>query len=189
MRVVGGVESPSRFLARAGATQPDVAVVDASVATSGLTDLLGRLAEGNPATKVLFVSETQDAAVLLDALDAGALGVVTRDSCCRQLVAAVRAVHRGEAFVPPQMLGALLSQLIGRRRGRETSMRKVSQLSPREREVLGLLARGADTRVIASTLCISHDTARTHVQNVLRRLGVHSRLEAVALVSVSGWSQ
>jgi DNA-binding CsgD family transcriptional regulator len=81
------------------------------------------------------------------------------------------------------MLGDLIERLSGRHNGREQARRLVSSLTRREREILGLLAQGADNEAMADELFISPQTARTHVQNVLAKLGVHSRLEAAAFVN------
>jgi DNA-binding NarL/FixJ family response regulator len=99
-----------------------------------------------------------------------------------ELITAIRALYRGEAMVPPMMLGPLLAALIRRRREQAAIMQRLSGLTRREREVLLLVCRGADSRTIAEELVISPETARTHVQNVLSKLGVHSRLEAAALI-------
>jgi two-component system nitrate/nitrite response regulator NarL len=84
------------------------------------------------------------------------------------------------------MLGPLLKRLIVRRREQDEALRRMSRLTRREREVLALLAEGADNDGIAQALVISPQTARTHIQNVLSKLGVHSRLEAAAFVVQNG---
>jgi DNA-binding NarL/FixJ family response regulator len=84
------------------------------------------------------------------------------------------------------MLGPLLTHLIRRHREEEEARRRLRDLTRREREVLALLAEGTDNDAIAQRLVISPETARTHVQNVLHKLGVHSRLEAAAFVLQNG---
>jgi DNA-binding NarL/FixJ family response regulator len=84
------------------------------------------------------------------------------------------------------MLGPLLSDLLDQRRDHESALIKLGDLSPREREVLALVARGAKTSAIGEALFISPETARTHIQNILTKLGVHSRLEAAAFVIENG---
>ena len=84
------------------------------------------------------------------------------------------------------MLGALLQRLIHRRRERDEALKRMAKLTRREREVLALLAQGADNDGIAQHLVISPETARTHIQNVLGKLDVHSRLEAAAFVTQNG---
>jgi DNA-binding NarL/FixJ family response regulator len=84
------------------------------------------------------------------------------------------------------MLGSLLERLIRRRQEHDEAVRRLSRLTTREREVLTLLAQGGDNDSIAQVLVISPQTARTHIQNVLVKLGVHSRLEAAALAIHNG---
>ena len=84
------------------------------------------------------------------------------------------------------MLGDLLGRLMWRRHEQDEVLQRIARLTRRERDVLGLLAGGARTEAIAETLVISPQTARTHVQNILGKLGVHSRLEAAALVNQAG---
>jgi DNA-binding NarL/FixJ family response regulator len=103
-----------------------------------------------------------------------------------QLIHVTRAVRRGETIVPSTMLGNLLTRLMRRRQEQDEAYRHISRLTPREREVLRLLVEGRGTEAIAMTLVISPQTARTHIQNILAKLGVHSRLEAAALVNETG---
>jgi DNA-binding NarL/FixJ family response regulator len=135
---------------------------------------------------VIVFSGQEDERVLLEALEAGAAGYLSKESPLAELIEATRAVHRGEALVPPRMLGAVLQRLIQRRRERDAALRRLGGLTRREREVLGWLAQGADNDEIARHLVISPETARTHIQNLLGKLGAHSRLEAAAFVIQNG---
>ena len=98
-------------------------------------------------------------------------------------------VHRGDTLVPPTMLGPLLTGLLRRKRDHDEAFERITRLTVREREVLALLAQGSDNDSIARALVISPQTARTHIQNILGKLGVHSRLEAAAFVTRSGMLQ
>lgn len=124
--------------------------------------------------------------MLLEVLDAGANGYLTRDAPLAELIRATRAVHGGETLVPPKMLGPLLSSLLRRKRDQDRAFERLARLTVREREVLALLAQGSDNDGIARALVISPQTARTHIQNILGKLEVHSRLEAAAFVTRSG---
>jgi DNA-binding NarL/FixJ family response regulator len=135
---------------------------------------------------VIVFSGQEDERVLLEAMEAGASGYLSKEAPLADLINAARAVHRGEALVPPRMLGALLQRIIHRRRERDEALKRMTNLTRREREVLGFLALGADNDMIAQRLVISPETARTHVQNVLGKLHVHSRLEAAAFVTQNG---
>jgi DNA-binding NarL/FixJ family response regulator len=119
---------------------------------------------------------------LFDAMQAGANGYLTKGIPLAKLIEAMRAVLRGETIVPPAMLGDLLSQLVQSKERQNEVLRRISRLTRREREVLALLVEGADNDLVAQRLVISPETARTHIQNILSKLDVHSRLEALALV-------
>jgi DNA-binding NarL/FixJ family response regulator len=127
------------------------------------------------------LTSEEDLVALVDALRAGANGYLTKETSLEELVDAARAVARGEVVVPPQMLGQLVMTLV-QQGGKKTddSIMTLSKLTRRERQVLALLADGSDKDAIARTLAISPQTARTHVQNILAKLGLHSRLEAAA---------
>lgn len=138
--------------------------------------------ESAKAAPVLVLARGQAEAVLLPALEAGALGVVAATSTYAELVDSVRVALRGEACIPRGMLGGLLHDLIERRRREDESLARYRRLSARERDVLGMLARGADVKDIATALVLSRQTIRSHVQHVLDKLDVHSRAEAVDFV-------
>jgi DNA-binding NarL/FixJ family response regulator len=98
----------------------------------------------------------------------------------------VRAAHQGEILIPPTMLLGLLSRLHQRRRQEDAAHVTFEPLTPREREVLQALARGLDNRDAAVQLKISPNTLRTHLQNVMGKLHVHSKLEAVVIALKHG---
>jgi two-component system, NarL family, nitrate/nitrite response regulator NarL len=126
---------------------------------------------------------------LLHAIESGAAGYVTGEGGLAGVAEAIRCITRGEAVVPPAMLGPLLRRLISRQREAAEAAERLVTLTPREREVLSLLVEGRDVDGIAAALFISPETARTHVQRVLRKLGVHSRLEAITLVATTGLAE
>ncbi len=132
-------------------------------------------------TKVLVAGELPDDQVLMAAVEAGADGYVTGDLGLTGLAGVLRRIAAGEAVVPPMMLGALLGTLVDRRQKRNEIAQRLRELSPRESQVLALMAEGADRYRIAEQLIISPETARTHVQRVISKLGARSRVEAIAL--------
>jgi DNA-binding NarL/FixJ family response regulator len=183
LEVVAESESSPKAVAAASQNQVDVAILDASLPWSGVS-AIGLFGEQAPACRLLFLAgNDDDEKSLTDVLEAGASGLLTRDRPFSELINAVRSVHRGEMFIPQHVLGPLVAELVRRRKDRNDALVRTAQLTPREREVLSLLAQGLDTSAIARSLVISPETARTHVQHVLCKLGVHSRLEAAALVA------
>ena len=136
-----------------------------------------------PECRIIILAAEADHQGLVNALEAGADGYLTKDCALSELIHAARAVHSGDVLIPGGMLGGLLSRLMRRRKTQEDALRRVWELTRREREVLSLLAEGEDNEGIAQVLVISPQTARTHIQNILGKLGVHSRLEAAAFVA------
>lgn len=186
LRVVADVRDGLRAVAEADRTRPDVALLHAALPNCDGISAIALIKERVPTCKVLVLTDEEDQNALTDALEAGANGYLTKDSPVGELIDAIRAVHRGETLVPARMLGRLFDGLIRHRRDQDAAIRLMSRLTRREREVLALLAEGAGNEVIAEALIISPETARTHIQNVLSKLGVHSRLEAATFVMQNG---
>jgi DNA-binding NarL/FixJ family response regulator len=166
--------------------RPDVVVLDANLPNCDGLETAREISREENASRVLIVAEREDDELLLRSVEAGAKGFVARSSPLPALIQTVRRVGRGEVGYPEHMLGELVDGLVMRRRDRDDATQRLSGLTRRERQVLALLAEGADNDDIARALVISPQTARSHVQNALRKLGVHSRLEAMAFVTRNG---
>jgi two-component system nitrate/nitrite response regulator NarL len=166
--------------------QPDIAVLDADLLECDGIRATSLIREQVPQCKVLLLSAFEDQASLLSALAAGASGFVAKTSPLSELIAAAKAISSGETIVPKRMLGTLLDGLLHRRRDQDEAIKRMNRLTKREKEVLLYLARGGGNEQIAERLVISRETARTHIQNILNKLGVHSRLEAAALALQNG---
>jgi two-component system NarL family response regulator len=167
-------------------TQPDVAILSVDLpGRSGIeasSTITGRVAD----CKTIVLASAGDEQILTDVVAGGASAYLPHDCSLSDLVDAVHAVARGETVVPPRMLGPLLTELLERRNDDDRALLRLSELSPREREVLALVVQGEKTRAIADSLVISRETARTHIQNILTKLDVHSRVEAAAFVTEHG---
>jgi two-component system, NarL family, nitrate/nitrite response regulator NarL len=161
-------------------------VVAGATLRDDLPGLCERLHGLDDAPRVLVVDGEGSDEMLLHTIESGAAGYVTGHGGLAGVTEAIHSIARGESVVPPAMLGTLLRRLIERQREAAQAAERLVTLTPREREVLALLADGRDAAGIASVLFISPETARTHVQRVLRKLGVHSRLEAITLVATTG---
>jgi len=162
-------------------TQPDLMVVDGDYFVSWLPTFIADVRAVAPDCKLLVLTSEQQLAPLIEALRAGANGFLTKEMSLEELVDAARTVAAGGVVVPQGMLSQLVRALLNQE-GRKTddSIMTLSKLTRRERQVLSLLADGYDKDAIALELAISPQTARTHVQNILAKLGLHSRLEAAA---------
>ena len=186
LRVVGETRDGPGTVEEVARTMPDVAVIGARLPKFDGIEATALIKERVPDCRVLVISEEEDLEILVAALEAGARGFLAWESPLHNLIGGVQTLHRGEVLVPPRMLGGLLSHLLRRRHEEEESARWLSRLTRREREVLSLLADGADNDRIAEAMFISPHTARTHVQNLIGKLGVHSRLEAAMFLSQGG---
>jgi DNA-binding NarL/FixJ family response regulator len=167
--------------------RPEVALV--SFALGGY-DGLGAAREIStavPECRVVMLAPRLETGTLVDAFEAGASGYLSKESPIAELVDAIRSVVDNGLLVPPGTLPELIRSLVSRRRDRDETVERYGKLTAREREVLTLLIEGSDNDTIGRALLISPQTARTHVQNILTKLRVHSRLEAAALVREISW--
>ncbi len=181
LRVVGMSSDGRRAIDDVDRLRPDVAILDANLA-NGDGIRAARTIRERSGTAVIVVADVADDELLLESVVAGATGFVSRDSPIETLVDATRALARGEAAIPPRMLPGLLANLLRRRRAQGVAVRAVSKLTRREKEILLMLAAGASNERMAERMVISPQTVRTHVQNLLRKLDLHSRVEAAAFV-------
>lgn len=186
LEVVAEARDGLQAVAEAERTVPDVALLDASLSNCDGLRAASMIRERVPRCQVVILTGKEEPGVLELALKIGARGYLTKGSRLTELLDVTRAVHRGDTLVPRKMLGDLLGRLMRRRYEQDEVLERISRLTRRERDVLSLLAAGARTEAIAEALVISPQTARTHIQNILGKLGVHSRLEAAALVNQSG---
>jgi DNA-binding NarL/FixJ family response regulator len=132
-------------------------------------------------TRVIMLSQTSEPSRIVAAIEAGARAWVRKDESVEHLLRVLRGVARGETWLPPTETGNVLSLLLRQRDGREDTDRLLALLTSREREVLACLAEGTARNQVAEQLNLKANTVRTHLQNIMAKLGVHSTLEAVAL--------
>jgi two-component system nitrate/nitrite response regulator NarL len=156
--------------------EPDLLLLDAGVALSGSPTLLERVLDERPGLKVLVLALELDLKLVVDAIGAGALGVILKSSTETTICDAVETALGAGGLEPKATLPRVFRQLVDAQHWLGES--PVNRLSLREREVLTLLGRGWSNESIGSVLYISPHTVRTHVQNILEKLEMHSRLEA-----------
>ena len=155
--------------------RPELVLVDAALGLDGSPNLVTRMLEACPEARVIVLGDDHDADLLLAAIRAGAAGVVGKTYGASTVLRVAGAVLDGEGAVPRSMLLELARRMVTRDR---TTDSPLSRLSPRERQVLALLSKGWDNARIGRDLFISQHTVRTHIQNILEKLGMHSKLEA-----------
>ncbi|MFF2651807.1 LuxR C-terminal-related transcriptional regulator [Streptomyces sp. NPDC058045] len=154
--------------------------------SGGGTALVAAAHAARPGTRCVVLAECDDAPRATAALAAGACGWVAKDCSLSRLLAVVRGVLRDETHLSPTLLTGVLRELTAARRHRSESEHLVASLTPREREVLRCMVAGLGRKAVAERLFLSPHTVRTHMQNVLGKLGVHSTLAAVALARRAG---
>jgi len=178
--VVGEAASGAEAIALAGELAPDLILLDLTMPDMDGIAALPRLREVAPAAEVVVLTASEDDGSLLAAIRAGAAGYLLKSEPPERIVGFLRGVVRGEAALSGAVARRLLDQVReGGRRGNDVPQRIAELLSARELEVLLLLDRHLGTDEIAQRLFISEHTVRSHVKNLLAKLGVSSRREAL----------
>ncbi|MCM2413626.1 response regulator transcription factor [Streptomyces sp. RKAG290] len=148
--------------------------------------LVAGVRAARPSVRTVVLAEKDDPRRAALALQAGAGGWVAKDCSLQRLLAVIRGVLRDETHLPAALLTGVLRELMAERKHRSESEELVESLTPREREVLRCMVAGLGRKAVAERLFLSPHTVRTHMQNVLGKLGVHSTLAAVALARRAG---
>ncbi len=182
MDVVGKGATIQEAVQSARVLQPDVVLLDVHMPDGSGVDAAARIKKDRPQTQVVILTSDEDEAVLRAAVQAGVTGYLSKQETAAQVVQAVRSASRGEALIAPYMLARLLHGM-----SQPNEPVPASPLTPRELAVLTELSLGHDNLLVARTLRMSPNTVRTHVQNILAKLGVHSKLEAVSKAVREGW--
>jgi DNA-binding NarL/FixJ family response regulator len=157
--------------------RPDVALIDIRLPDGTGIDLARELLSEDPAQAVILYTGDADAELLYDGLDTGARGYVLKAGSTEELVGAIERVAAGASYVDPRLDRILLSP---------RATEKVPALSPREREIMNLMAEGLTAERIGEQISVSVETVRTHVRNVIRKLQARNRVHAIALALERG---
>jgi DNA-binding NarL/FixJ family response regulator len=185
LEVVGAVAGGEEALERLGVLaaegrRPDVVLMDLKMAPMDGIESTRQIRARYPDVEVVSLTSFAEQERVRAALEAGASGYLLKEADPDEIAAAVRAAHRGEIQLDPAVTRPLITSLTQPRDD------LTSRLTPRERDVLGLLAAGKSNKEIAGDLVISERTARTHVSNLLGKLGVSSRTQAALLAVREG---
>ena len=173
LEVVGEAEDGRQAIDRAASLGPDVILMDLLMPNvDGLT-AIAEIKKARPEIEIVALTSFIEEEKVTAALEAGATGYLLKDAEAEEVAAAVRAAHAGEVRLDPEV-ARLLTQRLRRRPEQEP----VEPLTDREKEVIALLGRGASNKEIATQLFITERTARTHVSNILGKLGLASRTQA-----------
>jgi DNA-binding NarL/FixJ family response regulator len=170
--------SPQLFTA----SRADVVLLDGDFPDNAAFGLCQAMWQRGEPPRTILLSETSDPRHIVRAIEAGAAGWVRKDETLDRLIEVIHGVARGETWLPASDTGNVLRLLLRRPDpGRDGNSELLAGLTQREREVLVCLADGTGRRDMAQHLNMSPNTVRTHLQNVMAKLGVHSALEAVAV--------
>jgi DNA-binding NarL/FixJ family response regulator len=181
IELVGEAANAEEALALAPALRPDILLLDIDLPGMGGLQLLAELAPRLPQTKIVMLTVSSSERDLLDAVARGAAGYLTKDLSPEALLRTLRGTQRGELAMSRRFAARALRHFAdAARRGRVSvgAEDDLLALSPRENDVLAMLADGLTDREIANALTISPRTVETHVSNILHKLGVRNRAEA-----------
>jgi DNA-binding NarL/FixJ family response regulator len=184
--VMGHAQTAKSVAEAATRWRPDVVVLDEGVADGQLADLAARLLAPDLGARIVVTSATDDVYRAYESLRVGASAFVTKASGFDEMVRAIRGATRGETWIPPRLLTGVLAEFRSERAAPGHDNR-VQRLTEREREVLQCMMLGFGRARIAAELIVSINTVRTHTQNILSKLEVHSSLEAVSVALQAGF--
>jgi DNA-binding NarL/FixJ family response regulator len=154
--------------------KPDVVIVDIGMPSLNGLAATRQLVQQDPRCKVIVLTITDSDQVIREALDAGARGFVLKSDAARDLIAAVEALQRNRMFFTPRVNDLVLAGFLDHGNGATNTPPRLPRLTPREREVIQLLAEGKSSKEVACVLNLSTKTAETHRSNIMRKLGFHS---------------
>lgn len=188
--IVGEAGDGMEGVKRAAQLKPDVVLLDLHMPGLSGRDAAAMMTEEAPGTHVLMLTVSEDAEDLIAALRAGACGYLLKNIEAEALVAAVVRAAAGESVISPGMLGKLVQGVRGETPPKSAAppvvASELNKLSPREREILAFVARGHSNKEIARELDLAESTVKIHVQNILRKLGLASRVQAAVFAVEHG---
>lgn len=181
LEVVGTAEGVAEARGLAAELRPDLVLLDYHLPDGTGADAARAIREAVPAAVLVMLTADASDDAMISAIEAGVAGYVVKSEAIAGIAQAVRRAAAGEMLIPATVLTALLARLQQRRQHDARREQLKERLTPREAEILERMAHALDNQSIAEQLGITVATVRVHVQNVIEKLGAHSRLEAVIL--------
>ena len=184
IELVGEASDGAEAVQKAGEALPDVVLMDIRMPRSSGIEACRAMKEAAPSAKIVMLTISDEEEDLFEAIRAGASGYLLKDIPLDEVAEVVRAVHDGQSLINPSMAAKLLTEFATLARRAETERPEqvpAPKLTDREIEVLKFVARGMNNRDIAKELFISENTVKNHVRNILEKLQIHSRMEAVMI--------
>jgi len=191
IEVVGEAANGAAAIDQVNALSPDVVVMDIRMpkmdGIEATRSILQEKADPDAPPRVLILTTFDHDDYVYDALSAGASGFLLKDAPSRDLIEAVKVVHRGDGLLAPNVTRRLIAEFVDRRRtGKTPNPRAVQALTPRELDVLREVARGLSNAEIAESLFLSEQTVKTHVAHILMKLSVRDRTQVVVFAYENG---
>jgi two-component system NarL family response regulator len=178
--VVGEANDGHEVVELAEQFMPDLVLMDVRMPGRGGIDAAQAIKDAVPHTKILMLTISDEEEDLYDAIKAGASGYLLKEISIEEVADSIRQVHAGQSLISPSMASKLLTEFAAMaRKDEEKQQMPTPRLTDREMEVLTLVAQGLNNRDIAKELFISENTVKNHVRNILEKLHLHSRMEAV----------
>ena len=180
IEVVGEAGDGAEAVERATDSMPDIVLMDVRMPKRGGIDACTAIKDAVPSAKIIMLTISDEEADLYDAIKAGASGYLLKEISIEEVAAAIRAVNEGQSLISPSMASKLLTEFATMiKRTDDRQQVPTPRLTDREMEVLKLVAKGLNNRDIAKQLFISENTVKNHIRNILEKLQLHSRMEAV----------
>ena len=180
IEVVGEAGDGGQAVQKAIETAPDIVLMDVRMPKGSGIEACRAIKDAVPSAKIIMLTISDEEADLYEAIKAGATGYLLKEISIEEVASAIRAVQNGQSLISPSMASKLLTEFATMvKRTDEKEQVPTPRLTDREMEVLRLVARGLNNRDIAKELFISENTVKNHVRNILEKLQLHSRMEAV----------
>ncbi|HET9692619.1 MAG TPA: response regulator transcription factor [Acidimicrobiales bacterium] len=180
IEVVAEAENGDEAATRAEELAPDVVLMDVRMPRTSGIEAARRIRDALPTTRILMLTVSDEEDDLYEAIKAGANGYLLKEISVEEVAEAIRAVMQGQSLISPSMASKLLNEFNAlARRAAQREQLPAPVLTARELEVLKLVARGMSNKEVADSLFISENTVKNHVRNILEKLHLHSRMEAV----------